>query len=86
MNDDISEEQTIAFYYEKHHAIRNGDMTKLIELKKLCPIIFDKAKDNQIREIIEYAKQFQASDRYKELCRQELKSKLYVINNHLLEE
>ena len=70
----------IALYYEKHHAMRQNDLTKLLELKNKYPEIFDKEKDAQIREMIDYAKAFQASDRYKELQRLELKEKLSVIS------
>jgi hypothetical protein len=55
-------------------------MTKLLELKMKCPEIFDKEKNAQIRDLIDYAKGFQASDRYKELRRFELKEKLSVIS------
>lgn len=80
--DEMTVNDAIAMYYEKHHAIRQGDMIKLIELKNICPDIFDKEKDAQLREMIDYAKEFQASDRYKELRRLEIKEKLRVIINN----
>ncbi len=80
--DEMTVNDAIAMYYEKHHAIRQGDMIKLIELKNKCPDIFDKEKDAQLREMIDYAKEFQASDRYKELRRLEIKEKLRVIINN----
>lgn len=79
--DEMSVNDAITLYYEKHHAIRQGDMTKLLELKNKCPELFDKEKDEQLRDIIEYAKAFQDSDRYKELRQMELKGKLSVISN-----
>ena len=79
--DEMSVNDAIALYYEKHHAIRQGDMVKLLEIKRRCPEIFDKEKDAQISDMIEYAKIFQASDRYKELRRLNLKARLKVINN-----
>lgn len=81
--DEMPVNDAIALYYEKHHAMRVGDMTKLLELKNKCPEIFDKKKDAEIRDMIEYAKEFQSSDRYKELRRLELKEKLSVISNNL---
>jgi hypothetical protein len=84
--DEMPVNDAIAMYYEKHHAIRQGDMIKLLELKNKCPDIFDKEKDAQIREMIDYAKEFQASDRYKELRRLELKEKLSVIINNSIDK
>lgn len=69
----------IELYYEKHHALRQGDLVKLSALKNKCPGIFDKRNDDEIREIIEYAKKFQESPRYRELMRIELKKKLSII-------
>lgn len=50
----------IALYYEKHSAMRQGDMKKILELKNKCPEIFDKEKDAQIRDMIDYCKSFKA--------------------------
>ena len=83
--DDMPINDAITFYYEKHHALREGNFTKLLELKNQCPEIFDKEKDKQIKDIIDYAKAFQASDRYKELQKLQLKEQLSVIKNELLE-
>lgn len=79
--DEISVHDAIMFYYEKHHALRYGDMEKLRELKNKCPEVFDKANDAQISSMIGYAKAFQTTKRYKELCRLELKSRLLVISD-----
>lgn len=79
--DNLPANQVIELYYEKHHALRQGDMEKLLKLKKKCPEIFDKEKDAQIHDMIEYAEEFQKSDRYKELSRLEMKKKLSVITN-----
>jgi hypothetical protein len=84
--DDMPINDAIVLYYEKHHALRHGDMTKLLELKSKCPELFDKVKDAEIRDMIEYAKEFQASERYKELRRLELKGKFSIINNDSLKE
>lgn len=81
--DEMPINDAIELYYEKHHALRQGDMAQLIDLKNKCPEIFDKNNDAQMREMIEYAKEFQASDRYKELRRLELKEKLSIINNDI---
>ena len=81
--DEMPVNDAIALYYEKHHAMRMGDMTKLLELKNKCPEIFDKKKDAEIRDMIDYAKAFQSSDRYKELHRLELKKKLSVISKDI---
>ena len=79
--DDLPIDLAIELYYEKHHAIRQGNMSKLIELKKQYPEIFDKVKDREIRDIILYAKKFQQTDRYKELRRLALQEQLSVIQN-----
>lgn len=82
--DEMSVNDAITWYYEKHHAMREGDITKLLELKNKCPEIFDKKKDAVIRDMIEYVKEFQKTDRYKELSRQIVREKLSVINNDTL--
>ncbi|HZW61127.1 MAG TPA: hypothetical protein VFF04_02790 [Candidatus Babeliales bacterium] len=79
--DDMPVNDAIALYYEKHHAMRQDEMKKLLELRNKCPEIFDKEKDAQICDIIDYCKAFQETDRYKELRRMELKEKLSVIPN-----
>lgn len=79
--DEMPVNDVISFYYEKHQALKQGDMIKLLELKNKCPEIFDKQQDNKIRDMIEYVKIFQASDRYKELSRLKLKEKLFVISD-----
>lgn len=85
--DEMPVNDAIALYYEKHHALRHGDMARLLELKNKCPEIFDKEKDAEIRDMIMYAKMFQASDRYKELRRLDLKEQLsIIINNKILDE
>lgn len=57
----------IELYYEKHHALRNANLEKLIEIKKAHPEIFNKQKDDEIRNIIAYAKEFQKTERYQQL-------------------
>ncbi len=84
--DEMPANDAISLYYEKHHALRQGDMTKLLKLKKKCPELFDKEKDEQLRDMIEYAKAFQVSDRYKELRQMELKEKLSVISNDAIDK
>lgn len=79
--DEMSFSDVISLYYEKRQAMREGNIVKLIALKKKYPEIFIKEKDAQIEEMIAYVKAFQESERYKELCRLELKEKLFVINN-----
>ena len=79
--DEMPVNDAIALYYEKHRALRQGDMKKLLELKNQCPEIFDRKKDAEIRDMIEYAQEFQKTDRYKELSRQIVREKLSVINN-----
>jgi hypothetical protein len=77
--DELTINEAIEIYYEKHAAIRNGDMMKLLELKNEYPQLFNKEKDIEIRDLIEYAKKFQKSDRYKELSRQILREKFYIV-------
>ena len=84
--DEMSINDAIALYYEKHQAMREGNMVKLLALKNKCPDIFDKKRDTEIRGIIDYANEFQKTDRYKELSRQLVREKLSVINNETLNE
>jgi hypothetical protein len=77
----MSTSDAIELYYEKHEALHRGDIKKLIALKNQCPELFIEENDKQIRELIEYAKKFQSSEHYKELCRLELKEKLTLISN-----
>ena len=79
--DEISVNDAIEMYYEKHHAIRQGDMNKLLALKNKCPEIFYPENDEQIHAIIEYVKTFQRSSHYKELLRQDIKKKLSIVKN-----
>lgn len=81
--DEMPLNQAIELYYEKHHALRNGDLIKLIDMKKEYPDIFDKVKDKQICDIIAYAKRFEQSEQYKELRKMMLKEMLTIIDaNH----
>lgn len=59
----------IELYYEKHHALRHANLEKLIEMKKAHPEIFNKQMDDEIRNIISYAKEFQKTERYQELMK-----------------
>ena len=77
--DDMPINDVIELYNEKHRALHQGDMTKLISLKNQCPDIFDKATDDQIRDMIQYAQEFQGSARYRELQRQEIRKRLSII-------
>lgn len=43
--DEMSANDAIALYHEKHQAIKQGDMMKLLELKNKCPELLDKQKD-----------------------------------------
>ena len=72
-------DQAIELYYVKHDAMRKGDMLTLINLKKQHPDIFSKEMDKQIRDIITYAKEFEASPRYKELRKMMLQDQLTII-------
>lgn len=83
--DEMPINDAIQLYYEKQHAIQAGDINALIKIKKECPELFDPQKEAALRDIIEYAKQFQASDRYKELSRDLVKEKLKVIKNDSLD-
>lgn len=65
--DDLPVNQAIELYYEKHYALRTGNLTRLIEMKNEHPEIFNKEKDRQIRELILYAKAFEKSERYQQL-------------------
>ena len=77
--DDLPVNDAIELYYTKHSALRGGDLMKQIELKNKCPDIFDKENDDQIYDMIMYAKKFQESNRYQELQRIMMRERLSVI-------
>lgn len=79
--DEISLNDAIALYYEKLSATKNGDILKLIALKKKYPDIFDKENEAQILDVIQYAKSFQTSDRYKELKRETIRKQLSIVRD-----
>lgn len=74
--------EVIMLYYAKHHALREGNMEKLIELKNKYPDLFNQEKDQEIFEIIQYAKEFKKTPRYQELHQLLVKEKLKVIKNN----
>lgn len=79
MINDMPINQAIELYYTKHDAMRKGDLSALIAMKKQHPEIFSKEMDKQIRDIITYAKEFEASPRYKELRKMLLEDQLTII-------
>jgi hypothetical protein len=83
--DELPLKEIIELYYEKHHAMQHGNLEKLIELKNKFPELFIKEKDQEIQKIISYAKQFQKTERYKQLLKMKLKEKLALIKNQSLE-
>lgn len=76
---DMPMELAIEMYFEKHHALRMGNLTRLIALKQQHPQIFDIAKDKEIRDIIIHAKAFEKSEHYLALRQLELKASLSVM-------
>lgn len=76
---DMPINQAIELYFEKHHALREGDMMRLIDLKKQCPALFIKENDEEIRDLIMYAKEFELSPRYQKLRRLLLKEQLKIV-------
>lgn len=69
----------IELYYEKNYALRQGDITKLIELKNRCPDIFDAVKEKEIKQVIAYAKAFGKTAQYRALRRLRVRKSLSVI-------
>lgn len=84
--DEMSANDAIELYYEKHNAIKQGDMMKLLGLKNKYPELFDRQKDAEIRDMIEHIQIFQGSERYKELRKIEMKKTLSVIYYDLMNE
>jgi phage anti-repressor protein len=84
--DEMSANDAIALYYEKHSAISKGDMMKLLELKNKYSELFDKQKDVEMRDMIEHIQIFQDSERYKDLRKIEIKKTLSVIYNDKMRE
>ena len=76
----------IELYYEKHQAMRQGNLERLIVMKQQYPSLFIKEKDHEIRDIILYAKEFQKTPRYEEVRRLALEEKLAVIANESEED
>lgn len=74
-------ENLIKLYYEKHHAINHADLQKLIDMKHEHPEIFVAENDAKIKKIIENAKEFKKTHRYKQLKQLDVKSKLTLIKN-----
>tara|TARA_R110000868_G_scaffold167210_1_gene401492 strand:+ start:134 stop:400 length:267 start_codon:yes stop_codon:yes gene_type:complete len=78
--DSLTTYRAIEIYYEKHHALRHGDLVTLISLKKQYPSMFEKEKDAQIRDIILQAKAFEKTEDYQTLKRTALKDELTTVN------
>lgn len=71
--------QAIELFFEKHIALREGNLEKLIQLRQDYPLIFDKIKDKEIRDLILYAKKFEASPQYKALKKLVVKDSLKLV-------
>lgn len=80
--DEMSLNDAITLYYEKLNAVKNGDIQHLIILKRKYPDLFEKENEAQILDVIQYAKEFQATRRYKELQREEIRKKLSIIKDN----
>ena len=78
--------EAIELYYVKHHALRNANLEKLIQIKKECPEIFDIETDAEIRHIIAYAKEFEKTERYKELQKLSLEEQSSLIKSESTEK
>lgn len=79
--DEMPISQAVKLYYEKHKALKEGDMIKLLEIKKSCPELFEDTKEAELCDTIFAVEVFRASPRYKELRKQDLKEQLSVISN-----
>lgn len=79
--DEMSLNDAITLYYEKLNAIKTGDIQHLILLKRKYPGLFNKENEAQILDVIQYAKNFQATQHYKELKRQEIRKRLSIIKD-----
>lgn len=77
--DELPINLAIELYYEKHQAMRQGNLERLIAMKQQYPSLFTKEQDHEIRDIILYAKEFQKTPRYEALRRMALEEKLAVI-------
>jgi hypothetical protein len=79
--DDMPVNDAIKLYYEKYNAIRQGDMNQLLVLKKKCPELFIKEKDEEIRVMLFCIQIIKDSPHYKELGRREAKAKFSVVES-----
>lgn len=77
--DDLPLNEVLQLYYEKHHAIRQGNLIRLLEMRKSVPELFLKEQDDRIRQLIAYAKRFQRTVRYKELLQEALRKKFSIV-------
>lgn len=69
--DDLPVNEAISLYYEKHNAVKEGDLKKLLALKKKCPELFIKEKDEEIGIMLISIQIIKESSHYKELCKRE---------------
>ncbi|MFZ2314921.1 MAG: hypothetical protein WAW86_04580 [Gammaproteobacteria bacterium] len=79
--DEMSLNDAITLYYEKLNALKKGDIQHLILLRRKYPDLFNKEKEAQILDVIQYAKDFQTTQRYKELKRQDIRKRLSIIKD-----
>ncbi|MHB1221119.1 MAG: hypothetical protein ACYC0J_03915 [Gammaproteobacteria bacterium] len=79
--DKMSLNDAITLYYEKLNALKKGDIQHLILLRRKYPDLFNKEKEAQILDVIQYAKDFQTTQRYKELKRQDIRKRLSIIKD-----
>lgn len=79
--DDLPVNEAIALYYEKHNAVKEGDLNKLIALRKKIPELFIKEKDDEIGIMLICIEIIKGSSHYKELCKREAKSKFRIIES-----
>lgn len=79
---DMPISQALALYYDKHQALKEGNLLRLLGIKKICPDLFDASVDAEMRDMIAAIEIFRASGRYKDLCKQHLKERLSVVSNN----
>lgn len=80
--DDMSINEVLVLYNEMREAIQSSNVEKLAELKGKCPAIFVTSNYSEINEMFNYLLEFQQSDRYKEMCHEELREKLSLVSKH----
>lgn len=77
--DQMTINEAFEIYYKKQTAIKEGNFLELINLKKICPDLFNKKTEEKLSFMIRYLDAFKRSETYQDLCRLEVRSRLRLV-------